>query len=268
MRQTFSLHLKGMEPAAAAGRAAAALAGLDPPVTVVGHGRHVNKLKVGHLLGNRFTIVVSGVGPDALAPAGEVARAIQARGLPNFFGPQRFGRLGDNAAQGLAILRGRGPREKWLRKLLLSAWQAEVFNRWLAARMAAGDFARLVSGDVAKKTDTGGLFTVADAALEQPRLDAGEITYTGPLFGKKMRWALAEAGGRERLILEATGVGEAELKRAGLDGGRRVARLWPQDLAIAAHPDGLVFDFSLAKGAYATVLLREFMKTSLRAPAE
>lgn len=263
VRQTFSLHLPGMDPQAAAARAAEALAGLDPAVTVAEAGLHSNKLKVGHLLGNRFTIVVSGVGPEALAPAQAIAAAITERGLPNFFGPQRFGRQGDNASQGLAVLRGRGPREKWLRKLVVSAWQAEVFNRWLATRLAAGDFARLIVGDVAKKTETGGIFTVENADLEQPRLVSGEITYTGPLFGKKMRWAQAEAGRCEQEALAASGVDEAALKRHGPEGGRRVARLWPQNLAIAHHPEGLVFDFSLAKGAYATVLLGEFMKTAV-----
>lgn len=258
--QTFSVQVKGLEPEEARARAAEALGRLDPPVKVLSAARHGNKLKVGHLLGNRFQVVVSQPEDQAEVKAQAVASALEDIGMPNYFGPQRFGRQGDNAAQGLAILTGRGPREKWLRKLLLSAWQSEVFNQWLAQRVTDGDFARLLPGDLAKKTDTGGLFIVEDLAVEAPRLERREITYTGPLMGAKLRWAEAEAGRRERAALEAAGVDEVQLKKAGLQGGRRPARIWPQGLSIAPHAEGLVFSFILPKGAYATSLLREFCK--------
>ncbi len=266
VRQTFSVQVKGLEPETARAIAAQGLVGADPPVTVLSAARHVNKLKVGHLLGNHFQVVVSEPGPEAEAKARVVALALEERGLPNYFGPQRFGRQGDNAGQGRAILAGGGPREKWLRKLLLSAWQSEVFNQWLAERVAAGDFAQLLLGDLAKKTDTGGLFIVEDLAAEEPRLQRREITYTGPLMGAKLLWAEAEAGRRERAVLEASGVDETQLKRAGLQGGRRPARIWPQGLEISAHPAGLAFAFALPKGAYATTLLREFCKLEPTTP--
>lgn len=258
--QTFSVQVRGLEIEEARVRAAEALGRLDPPVRVLSAARHGNKLKAGHLLGNRFQVVVSQTEEQAEAKARAVAEALEQRGMPNYFGPQRFGRQGDNPAQGLAVLRGRGPREKWLRKLVLSAWQSEVFNQWLAQRVMDGDFARLLPGDLAKKTDTGGLFIVEDLAAESPRMERREITYTGPLMGAKLRWAEAEAGRRERAALAATGVDEAQLKRAGLQGGRRPARIWPQGLSITPHSEGLAFAFSLPKGAYATVLLREFCK--------
>lgn len=258
--QTFSVQIKGLEPKEACAEVAEALGRLDPPVSVLGAARHVNKLKAGHLLGNRFQVVVSQLDDQAETRARAVAMVLEERGLPNYFGPQRFGRQGDNAAQGLAVMAGRGPREKWLRKLVLSAWQSEVYNQWLAQRVMDGDFARLLPGDLAKKTDTGGLFIVEDVEAESPRLERREITYTGPLMGAKLRWAEAEAGRRERAALAATGVDEAQLKRAGLQGGRRPARIWPQGLTITPHPEGLSFAFFLPKGAYATVLLREFCK--------
>jgi tRNA pseudouridine13 synthase len=258
--QTFSVQVRGMELEEARDRAAEALGRLDPPVTVLSAARHGNKLKAGHLLGNRFQVVVSQTEEQAEAKARAVAEALEQLGMPNYFGPQRFGRQGDNPAQGLAVLAGRGPREKWLRKLVLSAWQSEVFNQWLAQRVLDGDFARLLPGDLAKKTDTGGLFIVEDLAAESLRMERREITYTGPLMGAKLRWAEAEAGRRERAALAATGVDEAQLKRAGLQGGRRPARIWPQGLSITPHSEGLAFAFSLPKGAYATTLLREFCK--------
>lgn len=259
--QSFSLYLPGANAEEAASRVAGEL-----PVEVMGAAFHQNKLKTGHLLGNRFTILVSGVGDDAETKAREVAAALGERGLANFYGAQRFGREGDNAAQGRKALMGRGPRDKWLRKLLLSAWQSALFNAWLTRRLARGDFARLISGDLAKKTDTGGMFSVEDAAVEQPRLEAGELTYTGPMFGKKMRWPNDPAAEYEREILAEEGVDDALLKKSRLSGSRRVARLLVEGLTIEPEDGGLVFSFALPKGSYATVLLREFMKSEADLP--
>ncbi|BEQ16491.1 tRNA pseudouridine(13) synthase TruD [Desulfoferula mesophila] len=259
--QSFSLPLESPAPQEAARKVAQEL-----EVEVLDAARHQNKLRTGHLLGNRFTILLTGVGEGALATAQAVAAAVAERGLPNFYGSQRFGREGDNALQGRRALGGRGPRDKWLRKLLLNAWQSALFNAWLARRIERGDFARLVGGDLAKKTDTGGMFTTDDAALEQPRLDAGQITYTGPMFGKKMRWPNEPAAAYEREILEEEEVDQATLKKSGLMGSRRVARLSVEGLSIAESPEGLVFGFSLPKGSYATVLMREFMKSEAELP--
>lgn len=254
--QTFSLADAALDPDEAARRIQGWL-----PVTVHWAARHANKLKPGHLMGNRFTLVVSDPEPGALERARAIARALAERGAANFFGEQRFGATGDNAVAGRELLAGRrGPREKWKRKLLLSAWQSELFNRWLAARIGDGLFRRILEGDVAKKTDTGGLFTVEDPAAEQPRLDGGGIVYTGPLFGAKMRWATGPAGERERAALAAEGVEESALKKAGLTGSRRPAIMLVDGLTVDEHPDGLAFGFSLPKGSYATTLMREFMK--------
>lgn len=266
--QTFSVQLAGLEPAEAARQAAAELGALSPPMEVLGAQRHGNKLKSGHLLGNRFGILAAGTAHGALESAQAVAQAIEQRGLPNYFGPQRFGRQGDNARQGRQAIQGRGPREKWLRKLLLSAWQSEQFNLWLGRRLTEGRLGLLMAGDVAKKTDTGGLFTVEDPALEQPRLDERRITYTGPLLGGKMLWAQGPAGQIERALLEEQGLAEPDLKKAGLSGSRRVARIFPAGLVIQNTDQGLLFEFALPKGSYATVLLREFMKQPLILPED
>jgi tRNA pseudouridine13 synthase len=232
--------------------------------------RHGNKLKRGHLLGNRFEVLVSGVGDGALNCAQAVADALNERGLPNYFGEQRFGAAGDNAEAGRRAIKSRGGkgsrdnRSKWFRSLMLNAYQAELFNRWLAERIQRGEFGRLLMGDIAKKTDTGGLFEVEDPIAEQPRLDGGEITYTGPIYGHKMRSAAAQAGQREAEVLEAEGVTQQDLKKAGLKGSRRPARLIPGPILITPHDKdgstGLWFSFALPKGSYATTLLREFIK--------
>ena len=261
--QTFSLLLRDVDEATVARRIQEAL-----PVEVVWARRHRNKLRRGHLLGNRFRIVVLHPEPEAMARAEVVAQALQAHGLPNFYGVQRFGIDGDNARRGREVLFGRGPRERWLRRFLLSAYQAALFNAWLTERIRRGWFERLLTGDIAKKTDTGGLFEVMDAVAELPRFQRGEITYTGPIYGARMRWASGEPGDLERMVLETAEVTTEMLRRARLDGSRRPARLFLNDLSIEPHPNGLLFTFTLPKGAYATTVLREFMKAEAVLPVD
>ncbi|ADK84410.1 tRNA pseudouridine synthase D TruD [Desulfarculus baarsii DSM 2075] len=259
--QTFSAHLPDMPE-----ETARQLIEANLSARVNWTSRHHNKLKLGHLLGNRFRILLSRPDDGAQEKAAAVAQALARRGLPNFFGPQRFGLDGDNAAKGRQAVLGHGPRDKWLRKLLCSAYQSQLFNTWLSRRMADGLFDRLLIGDVAKKTDTGGIFNVEDPDAEQPRLDDGRITYTGPIYGGKMLWAKDEAGQRERQILAEEDIGEADFKRARLSGSRRPARLVLDELRVEPTDQGLAFDFALPKGSYATVVLREFMKSEPHAP--
>ncbi len=254
--QTFSLNLPNTDPDAVARRIEASL-----PVEVQWARRHRNKLRAGHLLGNRFLIVVLNPVEDALPRAEAIVAEIRTRGLPNFYGPQRFGASGDNAERGREILlTGEGPQERWLRRLLLRSYQSALFNTWLAARIERGWFERLLTGDIAKKRDTGGLFEVEDPEAEQPRFDRDEITYTGPIYGSRMWWAAGEPGALERAVLEEAEVTEEMLDRHHLNGSRRRARLVLDDLTVAPHPDGLLFTFSLPKGAYATTVLREFIR--------
>ena len=253
--QTFSLSLKGISEQDAARRISEAL-----PVEVHEVRRHTNKLKTGHLLGNAFSILLRDTEPEGPARAQAIAEALLERGLPNFYGDQRFGIEGDNAARGREVLLGRGPKKAWLKRFLTSAFQAGLFNDWLAERLALDLFDRLLKGDVAKKTDTGGLFEVEDEEAEQPRFQSGAITYTGPMYGTKMRRATGRPGQIEDDILSRHEVTGEMLKRGRLEGSRRPARLLLPNLKAVPHEKGLLFEFSLPKGAYATTVLREFTK--------
>ena len=50
------------------------------------------------------------------------------------------------------------------------------------------------------------------------------------------------------------------LRKVRLDGSRRPGRLFVEEISLESRPQGLVFTFTLPKAAYATTLLREFMK--------
>jgi len=68
--------------------------------------RHTNKLKPGHLKGNRFQVTVRGIAPHAAETAGAVLDVLRRRGVPNWFGYQRYGAQGNSHLVGAALLRG------------------------------------------------------------------------------------------------------------------------------------------------------------------
>src|SRR4051794_37636280 len=136
-------------------------------------GRHGNKLKPGHLHGNRFRILVRGVEPGGVERLPALLGRLRRDGLANFYGLQRFGRDGETVTLGLGLLRrvrfpapagGRGPnvRSPFLRKLALSAAQSALFNHYLACRIGDGLLRKVLPGDVMAKWPFGGLFVAQD----------------------------------------------------------------------------------------------------------
>lgn len=76
-----------------------------PDIRVLWARRHRNKLKLGHLRGNRFVIKLRGARPDGKADAEAALEILRRRGVPNYFGPQRFGMRGDSWQIGRAIVK-------------------------------------------------------------------------------------------------------------------------------------------------------------------
>lgn len=252
--QTFSLHMPRGDAQQVAQTLEEAL-----PITVLSVSRHGNKLRRGHLVGNRFRIVVDGPAPDALARCQAVLALLYEHGLPNFYGPQRFGNSGDNAERARAALIA-GKRLRHRDRFLLSSYQSALFNIWLSQRIARGDFARLILGDVAKKVSSGGLFVVEDLAVDNQRLAQRELTYTGPIIGHDLKHAEGDAAIHEQILFSEDGIPPQRLKQARLAGSRRSARLYLDQVTAQTADDGaLILEFELPKGAYATTVLREIM---------
>ncbi|MBH24922.1 MAG: tRNA pseudouridine synthase D [Myxococcales bacterium] len=228
--------------------------------------RHTNKLKTGHLWGNRFQITLRGVEPGALEIAREGLEILAREGTPNFYGPQRFGHGNANVVAGLGMLRGGkrgGRRGRFNRRMVVSALQAWLFNLALARRIREGALHKALAGDVMATRDTGGLFDVEDVETEQARFSAGEIVPTGPIYGHRMRRAGQDAGALEEAVLADAGLELAAFKALGklARGTRRHNLIYLEHHAVEAGEDGsLVLRFDLPKGAYATVVLDELMK--------
>jgi len=291
--------------------------------------RHTNKIKLGHLAGNRFEIKIRDTRQGALQTAGEIVDSLRSSGMPNYFGPQRFGMRGDNAEVGRAVLRddydeaialilgrpqsydrkdihsarelfdagrfeessqawarifadpgriaramfksGGEARQAWravdraMRRLYLSAVQSELFNRVLGQRIAS--LATLETGDLAHIHRNGACFLVEDAAVEQPRCDAFEISPSGPLFGRKMRKPQGHPAETEMGVLKDSGLTEAQFgdgRVAKFDGQRRPLRVPLTDASVGEGGDKrgpyLRLAFALPPGAYATCVTREVCK--------
>jgi tRNA pseudouridine13 synthase len=311
------------------------LQGLDiPKVKMLEFFRHDKKLKIGQSAGNRFVIRLRKLKQplrEAVKIAEGVLEILAKRGVPNFFGPQRFGNRSDSQHLGLAIIKGKteefldlllgrpddgelpafsearvlyekgdykGAFDKWpysfadqrralktlietagnkrkaynvvdkhLKKFFVSAYQSEIFNEVLEARMP--DIDKLLTGDMAYKHITGAMFKVGDEALEQPRCEAFEISPTGPLPGQRMAALTGPAGEIENRILTKTQFNERDLEQMGnyVRGGRRPLRFGLRNWAVSNGTDDLgqylELKFELDSGSYATTLLREISKNDL-----
>ena len=257
--------------------------------------RHPHKLRVGHLRGNQFQITRRDIPHEAVSLVESVMKRLAAEGVPNRFGPQRFGNKNDSHLIGKALVKAdwetvmryiltddalqvddvarrmqrelaKKPPEKVvmgiphrLRKLYVSAYQAHLFNRILEKRIP--DLGKLIKGDIAVKHDNGAPFLVVDATVEQPRADAFEISPSGPIFGYKMRLPTGDVLALETSLLADEGVRfEAFRKVVGirLPGTRRPLRMPMQLHAVsAADSEGVRLSFTLPAGGYATVVLEE-----------
>ncbi len=113
-RQVFEIGYAGLKDADAVTTQMLSLEHVDPAriqalkvpgIEVVSISRHTNKLKLGHLKGNRFRIRIRNVDPARVGDAAVVLEILARRGAPNYFGPQRFGLRGDTWRIGRALLR-------------------------------------------------------------------------------------------------------------------------------------------------------------------
>ncbi len=262
---------------------------INEQITVLRAVRHNNKLKTGHLAGNRFRVVIrdfEGAAEESLARVKAVVEQFAAPGgMPNYYGSQRFGRNGSTLELGYGLLKGDGRakkrvgRDAFLRRMAISALQSELFNRVLTARMEAGLWQQVLEGDILQKVDSGGLFVVGpdEVAVSQERFLAGEVVLTGPMFGSKMKAPAGAAAEFEAAVLADAGIELGEFGRLGKLGlgTRRALQVGLGEVEVARVPgvlgeegsvedglgEGILLGFTLPSGSYATVLLDEVTKT-------
>jgi tRNA pseudouridine13 synthase len=101
-----------------------------PGVKFLSAVRHGNKLKLGHLAGNRFRIRVCNPAENALESASAILDVLVKRGVPNYFGLQRYGAQGNYPRVGRALLLGDW---KGAVDAIIGSSQAVQDERWKAA---------------------------------------------------------------------------------------------------------------------------------------
>ncbi len=247
---------------------------------------HNNKVRIGHLSGNRFYIKLKKVNPTSAKKIDEALKNIAMFGMPNFFGYQRFGTDGNNHIDGEKIAKGeKKERNVKVKKLLISAYQSHLFNLWLSRRLEINALVqkfeikdlepllnmpndelakmkaqthpfKLISGDIMEHYPYGRLFDFDGSEHDFKRFNEKDISVTGLLCGKKARLASDSA----RVI-------EKEFDNdINADGTRRYAWVYPEGVEGRYKNEEAQYElnFSLPKGSYATVLIEEIAKREIK----
>ncbi len=254
-------------------------------VKIISKTYHNNKIRIGHLRGNRFYIKLKKVNPTSAQKIDEALKNIANDGMPNFFGFQRFGNDGNNHIDGEKIAKGeKKERNPKIKKLLINSYQSHLFNLWLSRRLEINKLVKnfgvdelepllnlpnheiskmkaqkhpfkLISGDVMEHYPFGKLFDFEGEENDFTRFNDKGISVTGLLCGTKVRPASDSAW-----IIEKEFDDEINA-----DGARRYAWVFPENVEgrfkpVEAHYE---LNFTLPKGSYATVLIEELAKKKI-----
>ena len=244
-------------------------------------------IKVGQLKGNKFSIVLHDVSKEAKNNIEKVAKEMVEKGIPNYYGYQRFGEDARSYEQGKEIAHSGKKLKGAKEKLLVSAYQSYLYNGWLSQRINISktinqnkaedaskileypqelvdvlakqpQFFKLFIGDDMKSYPYGKSYPIQDFNKATKEFIAKKSSPTGLLVGSKVERALSDA----RFLEEE--FDDSELY--ALKGDRRYAWIFPEDLSFSYNEgaEALTINFYLPKGSYATTFLEEIAKKSLK----
>lgn len=231
---------------------------------VLEYARHKRKLRLGALQGNAFTLVLREVSDRADVEAR--LQAISEKGVPNYFGAQRFGIGGSNLqgalrwAQSAAPVRDRNKRSFWL-----SAARSALFNQIVNERLKKTDFNQVVDGDALQLAGRGSWFVASEEERVelQARVDAKTLMITAALPGSGDWGAQRAALAFEQQAVADAPELQALLVREKVEAARRAMLLYPQKLCWNWWDDVTVeLRFWLPAGSFATSVVRELINTS------
>jgi len=250
--------------------------------------KYYNKapIKIGHLKGNSFVIRLHDVNPKDAPLIEKIATDMSRKGIPNYFGYQRFGEDRASFEQGKIIAQS-GKRLKGAKeKLLVASYQGYLFNEWLHQRVKISHIIATETPDKAAKTLSFPPALVRELAKEPQffKLFLGDLMQGYP-EGKlsALRDMQNDSKGFMERKTAPTGlICGSHVQRATVDayhleepyddsevgtmrGDRRLAWIWPKDVATKYDAAGRVLQiaFTLPKGSYATTFLEEISKKEL-----
>lgn len=232
---------------------------------VIGAERTRRKLKRGALKGNDFEIVMRDFVGDATVLEQRLQKLATA-GVPNYFGPQRFGHNGNNIATALAWFEGGPAPERMERGFALSAARSAIFNALLAERVLAGIWNRLQDGDVVNLNGSGSFFpaeTIDDTLRE--RCDRLDVHPTGPMWHGDSLVSTGAIAELERQTAQRHAVLAEGLSKARLEPERRPLRVPVRELQWRIEGADVHLQFRLQRGSFATAVLHELISNAFQA---
>ncbi|TKF30479.1 tRNA pseudouridine(13) synthase TruD [Enterovibrio norvegicus] len=255
--QWFSVHLPGQD---------------DPDLTefvdthegvdaILETTRHDKKLRPGDLIGNRFSLVITDFTGDAAIDAR--LSNIRDKGVPNYFGSQRFGRNGNNVVSAREWGQDKfRVRDKSKRSFYLSAARSYMFNQVLSARIEQGMTHTPMRGDMLID-NTEHLKLVLDTDKATELLEKGHWLISGPMTGDNALPTEADARKFEQNIIDQEPDLLAVIRSNRMRHDRRALMLFPQDMEWTCEKDTLTVSFSLPAGSFATAVMREVIEESM-----
>ena len=232
-------------------------------VRILQTSRNRRKLRRGAHRANRFRIALRapGIGDCASAVHERIAR-IRAHGVPNYFGPQRFGRDGGNIDLARQLHAGKALQRE-ARGYALSAARSYLFNAILERRVRTGAWDRLLSGDIANLDASGSVFAVERLAPDlDERCRTMDIHPTATLWGRGAPLSTAEVARLENAVASAYPELASAVIDAGVDAASRSLRVRVENLECDVQTDVVWIEFRLTRGAFATAVIRELVSSA------
>jgi len=241
----------------------------EEKIQVLRSFRHNKKLQRGALKSNTFSITLrqlSNTSDESFELLKQRCEDIAEKGVPNYFGPQRFGRNYSNLDQAVKLFsRPRFKIAKHKRSLYLSAARSWLFNCILSERVKAHVWDKRLPGDVFMLEGKSACFKEEASGPDHDekinnlneRLVRNEIHPTAILWGEGDPMVADEAATLESQTIDRFPIYRDGLIAARLKAQRRACRVVPDQMECFRQEENFVVSFSLPAGSYATAVLAE-----------
>jgi len=232
-----------------------------PTIEILDVQKHSRKLRTGALKGNKFSLVLRNVSDDKVLAQ---RLAFVEKGVPNYFGEQRFGINGANLQRGIALLKEEfKERNRTKKGLYISAVRSWFFNHILSTRIEQDTYNKVIAGDVVMLDGSKSHFLVDDIAQISERMNAFDLHLTGPMLGRGRSIVTEDSQCWEQDLLVPYASIVERLAYMGLSQERRSLRLLPKQLTSVCRSAGTwEISFELPPGSFATSVLRELCRYS------
>jgi len=249
-QQWFSLHLPESKPVN--------LELFSPSeYKILEHSRHTHKLRKGEIKVNKFQIQLTDF-DGSYEELQQRVSLITEYGFPNYFGPQRFGHGGKNVEKAAGMLSGtKRVKDRNKRSIYLSAARSFIFNQILKIRLEQNNWLEVAVDDQFWDHQIAGLLDVTEFTLVelQAKVNRCELSICGALVGDRMPASdsveMEVSSQYTELVIG--------IRNSRVEPHHRSLRSLVKDLLCVQNDQGVLLEFSLTTGTYATSLLRELI---------